>query len=267
MIYLLTIITLLLAGCGYQDGNVGTDTTSSLSLNVKILGQDTNKTSYNTLDKFTVSVSAEDIEEEIIAEFDGESEEGLLSDIPAGIDRTVRVEAVNLQEKVIYQGRKEGVEIVGGEINSVDVELEQVPIFANIKDDASILQSRLKFRLYSSPEDLLVVEKSGQDSISTVFDVSSNAGEFATDITTGLADIVPLETATGRQTFSVRSLKTGLSSSVEINILDADVIGAPLFSGGGPFLSEACRVGSVVGGVYTQVNNSIPVLQVISEVK
>jgi hypothetical protein len=189
--------------------------------------------SHGQIKKFKVTILAEDIAEPIMAVFDGTEESGVVEHVPAGLNRTIKIEAVNPNEKVIRAGETAGLEVIGGEEVLADVSMESVPVFANLADGSVIPNTRFVARVFSDPSDKVVIEDKFKGTTLPMFDLNSNDDELFPDAATGLVGFAPSPLAVGEHELTVKNARTGRANTVSIRITDGTKMKpAPLYSGG-----------------------------------
>lgn len=210
-------------GAGSEDKNVG----STGGLKATILNSKTfnPNISHGKIAQYKVTVEGDSIIEPITAVFDGNVENGIIEGVPVGSGRIVKVEAINLNDKTIRAGEAENVEISSDNVTEVEINLESVPIFANLIDGNSIPNTQLIAKVFSDPNESLEI-KDENESLKQSFNV-------LTDISTGLASASAKFLLPGKHTMTVRNLNTGRFSTVTINLIDGTKVKpAPFFSAG-----------------------------------
>jgi hypothetical protein len=239
------ILSLLLAlisvsfsfGCGGSAGSPNVNSSGGSAGSAKLVihnsqSKDDSK-DYGAVKIYKVSVSGAGIAEPIEVEFSGDSESGVIEGIPSGAERKVEVSAINNNDQLIRQGAAEGVHVAPGAVSEVDVEMDAVPIFANLRDGNVVKDTRLRFELFADPEDPLHVEEVLGDSNVALFDVVTDSAELYPDINSGIAMMVPAGVTPGEHSFKVYSDRTGRSSAVTIKVIDGTKVKpAPIYSGG-----------------------------------
>lgn len=199
--------------------------------------------------KYRVVVEGDGIAEPIEAEFPGDAEEGVIENVPAGSGRMVKVSALNANEKVIRAGEACCVQ-VGEGIADVSVDLESVPIFTNLKDDASVDNTRLVFRIFSDAGEAVAVENAGSGNGAAVADANTGIPEVMFDNSTGLGSIAPVVMPAGEYKFRVKNLKSGRGSEIAVHLLDGErKRPAPFFASGFSSSGASARVGAMCGNV------------------
>jgi len=233
---ILLFAILMIASCGgnsgssnsstYSSNNTGTIkaiVTGSKSFNPNI--------SHGKIVKYKITITGEGIEAPVVAEIDGTADSGTVEGVPSGDERTVRVEAINPNELSIRDGEVSGVHVSSGETEDVEITLESVPVFANIKSGASIPNTRFIVRVFSDPKDPVMVEDEFGGSIAAMTDVSTSGIEISPNVVTGIASISPALLSVGEHSLTAKNYRTNRSSNVIVRIIDGTKQkGAPFFS-------------------------------------
>lgn len=211
------IVCIIFSACGS-----GSNTDSSvLAIKINSAGPFNPNIEHGRVDKYRVIVSGEGIDAPIVAEFSGDSEEGVIEDVPTGSGRTVTIEAENGNKKIIFAGETGDVEIEGG-LNEVEVNLDSVPIIANATDGMTVESTRLAFKILSDPQNAVFVEDVYQSAASTLTNVSTNSDQVASDDSTWLANFSVAKVLEGIHEFQVTDSVTGRSSRVKLYVVDGD---------------------------------------------
>ena len=199
---------------------------------------------------YRVTVTASELDPPLVAEFSGDAQEGIVSDVPIGNDIKVVVEAINPNGLVIREGEKQNISVEGGKIAEAEVNLQSVPIFANIADGNTIDNTRLVFKVFSSPTSVIVVEEITNDVSAVLLDASTSSSEFNVDATTGLGKMIPELQAPGLHSYKVRDVNTGRSSIISVILTDGTKRkGAPFFGAGDhsdPYLRRRLSSGTAL---------------------
>lgn len=208
---------LALAGCGAQ----GSDGASGNGIAIKVMSAKSFNPGieHGRIEAYRVTITGDGISPSITAEFEGDATEGVIDDVPTGEDRTVSVTAINPNDIGIRAGEAEGVK-VGGGLTEVSVKLEAVPIFTNVATGNTIDNTRLVFKIFSDPQNPIVVEELGHAGVSPLIDASSNVSELYLDESTGMGRLAPLLMEPGKRRFVVRDIVTGRSHEVSVRIVD-----------------------------------------------
>jgi len=256
--FLLSALAMFLMNCGsnpdlrsseYSKQGIGSGPTGQARLIVKQSGSKSNEP-YGSIKFFRAFITGDDIESPIIAEFDGSAENGIMDGIPVGSERSVKVEALSSRNQIIRKGISDNITITGGHTSEVEINLDAVPIFINLSDGNVVASTRLRFEVFSDPEDPLSISDSSSGSEEMLFDIATDSSEIISNLDTGLATLWPSLVIAGERTFTIRSGRTGYSSSVTLKVIDGnDIKPAPLFSAGSVYNSgnyiSIKRMGSI----------------------
>jgi len=226
---LLALLALLaLAGCGVNEaGGAGE---GGISLKVTGARSFDPNAEHGRVEKYRVTVEGEGIEPKIVREFSGDLEEGVITGVPAGVGRTVSVEAVNPNRLTIRAGEADGVR-VGGGITEVPVEMEAVPIFINVADGSTVYNTRLAFKIFSDPANPVTVREHAGETARALVDASTNLSEIFLDAATGVGKFAPVVMDSGKRAFAVSDVATGRTHRVSVLVVDGTAVEpAPLVS-------------------------------------
>jgi len=241
----LLVLAVATAGCGVA-GAPGEGSVAVVVSNSKSFDPNAR---HGRVESYVVTIEGEGIAEPIEASFEGDATEGIIDGVPVGRDRTVSVVAVNPNGATIRAGESSGVSITEG-LTPVEVQMQAVPIFTNIRDGAAIDNTRLVFRLFSDPQNPVVAEEISDGVSSGIADASLGVAEIQLDVATGTGKLSPLVMPPGDRRFVVRDLVTGRSSSVLVKLLDGSKRrGAPFFGAGADTAGASFRFGSVGEGM------------------
>lgn len=215
----------VLAGCGGNGGAGGEQTAADKEISAydgpagMVKAVVTNSKSFNPnishglIDQYKVTITGEGIENPIVATFGGNETSGVVDNVPAGGNRKIKVEAINPNEQKIREGDLENVEILSGGITEVEVSMDSVPVFANLADGAVMPNTRLVARVFSDPADSVTVEDDFNGANFSLSGVLASASS-------GLSAVAPPLMQEGQHKFTVKSLKTGRSTTVSVRLVD-----------------------------------------------
>ena len=227
------ILLFLISSCGVTSTPRATGNGGSLLLVVKNSKSFNPNIDHGRIVNYRITVTGSDIDTPIVAEFDGAATWGQVDGIPVGEGREVIVEAINTNGLTIRQGEEANIQIKGGKVNDAEVTLQSVPIFTNIADGNSLDNTRLIFKVFSEPNNSVMVEEITGSSQETLIDASTSVPEINLDISTGLGRMAPALQQPGQRTYRIRNMNTGRSSTITVNLNDGTKRhGAPLFSAG-----------------------------------
>lgn len=230
------LIIIFLTGCG---GAPSISENAQLKLKISNTQKGEALPQKAVVKSYRVTISGDWIDLPITAEFGADASFGVIENIPTGTNRDVLVWALNSENKPVRIGEKGDVSIDGGE-NVIDIKLNKVPLFLNIRDGGVLDNTRLKFDVFAEAGDQLVVEDSA----------GANKNELYADTSTGVGSISAPNSAEGAHTFIVRDLENGMSSSVNVTLLNgAKRKGAPFFSAMQGTLRQIGSLGGVVNGI------------------
>ena len=89
---------------------------------------------------------------ETISHFGTHVKEFVIDDLPAGAEVSVLVEGLNHDDQVIYRGLSSAVKIEGGVNSVLDIHVNAVPIFKDLKDGMKVYQGFFKPKVWSAKQ-------------------------------------------------------------------------------------------------------------------
>lgn len=211
---------------------------------------------YSRVARYVVTISGPGIEEPLVGEFPGDATDGVIEGVPAGKDRVIEVEAINEDDWTLRQGEEEGVKVNGGSTADVDVTLEAVPVFTNLKKESVVENTRLIFRVYSEEPDPIVIEDLFGSQADLMVDPSTSAPELSLDQSSGLGVLSPRVRPIGQHEFTVRSTVTGRSNTAYVRLLDGTKRKAAPLVAGSAVGAFSVRTGEGFG--FTTTTNNPP---------
>lgn len=247
---ILPIIFMFIASCGSGGAGNGAKNVIEGSGSIKAVVLNSKSfdpnISHGKIMRYRVTVTSADMAEPITKDFDGGAESGVIDNIPSGMDRTVKVEAINPNEKVIRAGESAGLEISGGAITETIVSMGSVPVFMNLNDGNVVPNTRLVAKIFADPSDAVTVEDDAGAGSVPLFDLNTMDDKIFPDASTGAATFAPSILTPGEHRLVVKNIKTGRSSEVNVRVIDgAKLRPAPIYNGGSAGISR-------LGGVLTQ---------------
>ena len=237
------VLILLIPSCGdisrsaEFDSNVEVSTGGSGAVKAIVLNSKSfsPNISHGQIVQYKVTVSAIDLEVPIVAAFDATAESGVVSGIPVGKNRIVKVEALNQNNAIIRDGETLNLEIKAGTVTEAVVQMLSVPVFANLSDGNSVPNTRFKALVFSDEKNPVSIEDEFDGVALPLFDVSANMAEVYPDISTGLASFLPALLPAGEHKFTARDIKTGRETSVTLYLADGEKRAPAMFYSAGTY--------------------------------
>ncbi len=229
--FIILVMLSLFVGCGSPGSGKGVEGEGVLSIKVSGIPSFDANIEHGMIDMYRITISDSDIEGNIVAEFSGDADEGVVEGVPTGRGRQIVVEAINQNGEIVRIGEVYDVD-VGSGMNDVEVWLDSVPVFANLRDGGVVQNTRLRIRLFSDPSHSVIVDAISDGETSTMTDVSSNLSEIYSDESTWQGSLSPGLLAPGEFSFMARDLTIGRGADISLTLIDGDdAKPAPLFSG------------------------------------
>lgn len=197
--------------------------------------------------KFRVTVSGEGIDPSMISEADATSTEIEVLDIPPGPNRSILIEALNSDSEVIRRRQIDGLTISPGVVTPIKTSLNTVPLILNLRNGNIVEARNLKISGFGEPGSTISVTTQTKDGSPISLSESAGGGSvISPSLSTGIFDLVPSQSLSGRQTIVVTDDGSGESSSVEVLIIQSGPPGRRLSAAGG--LQPAVSIGPGIGG-------------------
>lgn len=267
ILILLTLSYLALSGCSSSGAPSGADAESSfdISNNNFVLTLQNSQSfdtdlSYGVIDYYQIQILGEDLHQEFSQKIGDYTGEAQVLGIPVGTDRTLIVEAFNLNGQVIRRGAREGVNIIPGEITYVELSLNSVPIFVTPEDRSILSSSRLVFKIFAEPDSQLKIFQNEISSETTIKDRVTDSSFVNTQATQGLYEFSPQITELGSHTFILQDQSSHESSEIILTVNNKTLRpGIGIYSAASVNQSEHERIMSNSGQFYYQSLEDDPV--------
>lgn len=218
-LFLILLILLFAGGCN-PSGNGGL-----ISVAVKnatrpaSLSADANLPEPLRVASFRVAVFASDMAP-IEVTFPGDAAGGTVSGIPVGDNRTVLVEALNAQGRVVRRREIQGVKIGKGEPTPVIAALLSVPLVISPGDGNLVTQTRLVFKGYAEPGGSLEIQEVGDTAAEGLLtDISTADHLISPSLSDGGFVFQPGVLPLGPHTFVVRDPSSGEETRVFLTLV------------------------------------------------
>lgn len=244
------VFLMFLNACGPEGPDVGVGGGGAIAICVRGADAFNPNIEHGRVEKYRVVVRGKGIEGRMGGEFPGDTDEGVIEDVPAGEDRVVIVEAENANGSVIRAGEATGVH-TGGGVTEVFVDLESVPIFANLREGGIVHNTRLAMRIFSDPSHpVVVLDVSDTENLSLV-DAATNSREIYADEATWLGSFSPAILPAGGHRFIVSDLSNGRSSEINLMLIDGeDMRPAPFMAACAPGKALSSLIMPIAGDAH-----------------
>ena len=104
----------------------------------------------------------------IEADFPASAKEGVIHGVPQGVNRIAEVTALNSRGHSIRRAIVDGINVIKKQKTNVVADLQTIPMITNLVDGSLVTQTRLVFKGYGEPENVVKVLDSFQGNIITV---------------------------------------------------------------------------------------------------
>lgn len=214
-----TLVALCFLSC--QQGPKDGVESGNFSLRMVAVPQFQTAIDHGQLREYRITILAGEGSTPIVRYFPAGTAEARFDSFAAGSMLDITAEVINVNGQVIRRGRVEDLKIEGGRIVPVDMSVNPVPIFANLREGARVPQNRFLPRVFvagSTELELWDHTDSGVRQLVNAltaepsFSLSDSAEPHVAALSVG---ILP----TGQHELSLRDARSGESSQVSIEIL------------------------------------------------
>ena len=172
--------------------------------------------------QYKLTITGSGIAEDIINYYPAGTEAVTFEGFPHGSTIRVTIEALNANGITVRRGYSEDITIIGGQSVSSDITVNNVPIFANVRDGATVYNNRFVPKVFAPGEIQFQISDLFNESQSVMTDQVSNLTQFS--ISTSDDDsIMPIyagQLDTGTHSLTVQDNQTGEASTIEVTVLD-----------------------------------------------
>ena len=131
------------------------------------------------------------------------------------------VEAINDNDSVVRRGTSQEIVIRGGEDNPANIAINNVPIFANVRDGATVNAGRFVPKVFA-PGITFELSDTVLGETNLLQDVTTNEASFSVSVDD--ASVKPIYIArldAGEHQLTVRDPRSGESTSITMTVLDS----------------------------------------------
>ncbi|MBF0106345.1 MAG: hypothetical protein HQM16_13590 [Deltaproteobacteria bacterium] len=202
---------------------------------------------HGQIDKFKITISGDGFKTPRVSYFPSDVSTIEINDLPTGEDVSVKAEAINYNGYTIKRGVSEPVTIVGGKTATAQITVHHVPIFANVKDGATIKLERFIPKIFATGEmDVELTDAVGTGEPLVLEDIVSGAINFSVSPATG-AVVKPVfiqALSRGLHTLTVIDRETHEKTQIAVNAINAST-NKPLITTSGAYLGSFDSIGSI----------------------
>lgn len=156
---------------------------------------------------------------EYVREVDADATAAEFPELPADAEITVTVEGRNADAQAVERGHATA-RIRGGESTDVDLMLQQVPIFTNVRDGAVVAASQLRPEVLAAPGGTVRITPSNDGApLPDLVDLSLGRADVPVG-TAGTVQVRPTPLAAGRYQLRVEDVVSGESSDIHVVVID-----------------------------------------------
>lgn len=179
---------------------------------------------HGEIDRYKVTITGSTLLAPIVQYYEADTTSASFDGFVDGTTLNILVEYININGLTVRRGYSETVSITAGETTTASLNINNVPIFANVSDGATVYNNRFAPEIFAPGEIEFQIRDFFNTNESILEDIDSDLAYFSIsedDPTSTLTINVP-ELSTGEHELTVTDMDTGESSSVTINILDGE---------------------------------------------
>lgn len=188
---------------------------------------------------FRIVISGPDFAPPIEVSLAGDATGGTISGIPIGTNRTVLIEALNAEGRVIRKRELKGISIEGGAATSVQATLLSIPWVTNIADGSVVPLNRLVFKGYGEPAGGVEVIDHFAEVSASLSDITTAESTVSPSLSDGSFFFRPETLSPGKHTFEFRDPQSQESSKLTVTLVTAHRVPGTFVEFGGAVSPQA----------------------------
>lgn len=223
---LLIIVSIILfTACGSSSdvsGLFNSDNPGYLSLGFT-QAQDFNPNAdHGQISKYKLTISGSSLDTPIERYYPVGTKDVTFEGFPGGSTLRVKIEAINVNDICVRRGLSEDILIKGGQYVSSNITINNVPIFANVRDGATVYNNRFAPKVFAPGEITFQLSDLYNGSNSVIVDQITNESLFSisSDISYSVTNINAPTLSVGSHELEVEDPDTNESSNIKITVLD-----------------------------------------------
>lgn len=215
------ILTLVACGSGGDNG-VTSSNAGYLSLDF-VAAQDFNPNAdHGQVTKYKLTLTGSEIETPIEAYYPTDTKEVTFEGFPGGSTVRVMLEAINVNNLTVRRGRSNDILIKGGQNVGATVIVNNVPIFSNVRDGATVYNNRFVPKVFALGAITFQISDYFGDRNSVIVDQITGQSHFSISESSELS-IISVQAPKldeGVHELVVKDIETGESSAITVTVLD-----------------------------------------------
>jgi hypothetical protein len=217
---LMVILMVWIASCSGK----GATGSAMVSLSLRTAQSFNSTVVHGEITRYRVTVTGGNLSAPLVKYFDKTAKEARFDGFPLGTDVYVIVEYLNVNGVVVRRGRSEAVHIQKGNTTPVEITVNNVPIFANVKDGAIVANDRFVPKVFAPGGIPFQITDNFNGSANVMSD-DTNALTTLSVSADESTSVMPFHVSlltTGTHELSVKDPVTGESTTVKVIMVESD---------------------------------------------
>lgn len=177
---------------------------------------------HGQVSKYKLTITGSALETDMETYYPVDTEAVTLEGFAGGSTIRVMIEAINVNDVCVRRGRSDDISIKGGQNVSASVTVNNVPIFANVRDGATVYNNRFVPKIFAPGAIDFQISDLFNESNSIIVDQISNESVFSISESSDLSilTINAPTLANGTHQLTVKDEDTDESSTIQVTVLD-----------------------------------------------
>lgn len=177
---------------------------------------------HGQIEKYKLTISGSQLDQPIEKYYSKDEQEATIEGLPAGSQVRVELEAINSNDIVVRRGKSQSIHIIGGQNAQADLAINNVPIFANVRDGAIVYNNRFQPKIFAPGEINFQVSDTLDGHFSIIEDTVSDQTHFSISesVKDSVLTINAAEFSIGEHELMVKDPDTGEFSKIKVRVLE-----------------------------------------------
>lgn len=206
---------------GSTSNGLPSSQTGFLSLSLNETQEFNPNVSHGDIDRYKVTITGSTLIAPIVKYYEAGTTSASFDDFADGTTLTVLIEYINVNGLTVRRGQSQTLTITAGQTTAASLDVNNVPVFANVRDGATVYNNRFVPEVFAPGAIEFQVSDFFNASESILSDVDSGLASFSInedDATSTVSINVP-ELSAGDHELTVTDTDTGESSTITVTVL------------------------------------------------
>jgi len=179
---------------------------------------------HGRIEKFKVTITGDDLESSIVQTFPYGTDRVEFDNFAGGSTVQVLIEAINPNSYVIRRGRSEDIFIKGGQANEAIVSINNVPVYANVKDGSLVNANRFVPKIFAPGglEFEMLDAFNGSENVLTDQVTNESVFSVSADTDSSVRTIYTPFFSEGSHQLMVQDTDTGEATTISLTVYQPD---------------------------------------------